>query len=154
MNGGDDIICLTRGMTYFSRVCYENSSGALFPVCEILTGYEKEYEKYFGGNLPSAIFQMRDYFSGCAAGLNYCGLDPTGMVLPCAPASKMKLGSLLENPLREIWINHPVFKKLRQREGIKGKCSNCQSRGYCGGCRLTAFNETDDWLSQDPSCPF
>ncbi len=154
VNGGDDIICLTRGMTYFSRVCFESSSGALFPVCEILTGYEKEYEKYFEGKLPSTIVKMRDYFSGCAAGLNYCGLDPTGAVLPCAPASKMKLGSLLETPLREIWINHPVLKNLRQREKIKGKCSNCQSKGYCGGCRLTAFSEMDDWLSQDPSCPF
>ncbi len=87
-------------------------------------------------------------------GLNYCGLDPTGAALPCAPDSKMRLGNLLDTPLREIWINHPVFGNLRQREKIKGKCSNCQSKGYCGGCRLMAFSEMGDWLSQDPSCPF
>ncbi len=154
VNGGNDIICLTRGMTYFSRVCYENSAGVLFPACEILTGYEKEYEKYFEGKLSSMIVQMREYFSGCATGLNYCGLDPTGAVLPCAPASNIRLGSLIETQLEDIWINHPVFKKIRQRDEIKGKCSICQSNEYCGGCRLTSFGETGDWLSQDPGCPF
>ncbi len=154
VNGGDDIICLTRGMTYFSRLCYENSAGTLFPACEILTGYEKEHEKYFKGKLSSMIVQMRGYFSGCATGLNYCGLDPTGAVLPCAPASMIRLGNILETPLEEIWISHPLFKKVRQRERIKGRCSICYSKEYCGGCRLTSFGEMGDWLSHDVSCPF
>jgi len=151
---GDDIVCLTRGMTYFTRVCYEKSAGILLPVCEILTGYEEEHEPYFQGKLPSIIVQMREYFSGCATGLNYCGLDPTGEVLPCAPASNIRLGNLLKIPLEEIWINHPVFKKVRERKMIGGNCSKCKANDYCGGCRLTSFGETGDWLSSDPSCPF
>lgn len=154
INEKDEINCLTRGMTYFTRVSYENSAGTLLPACEILTGYEKEHEKYFEGKLSSMIIQMKEYFSGCATGLNYCGLDPTGAFLPCAPASKIRLGNLLETPLEDIWINHPIFNDVRQREDIKGKCSICHSKEYCGGCRLTSFGETGDWLSQDPSCPF
>lgn len=151
---GGEIVCLTRGMTYFSRICYENSGGTLFPACEILTGYEKDHEQYFGGRLPDMIVQMREYFSGCATGLNYCGLDPTGAVLPCAPAAHIKLGNLLETPLEDIWNNHPVFKTVRQREKVQGTCSICQAKEYCGGCRLTSFGETGDWLMQDSSCPF
>lgn len=154
VQGGDDIICLTRGMTYFTRVCYENSAGFLLPVCEILTGYEREHEPVFRSRLPAMIVQMREYFSGCATGLNYCGLDSTGEVLPCAPASNIKLGNLLETPLEDIWMNHPVFKNVRQRKMITGNCSACNSMDYCGGCRLTSFGETGNWLSQDLSCPF
>ena len=154
INGGDDILCLARGMTYFSRVCHDNSFGNVFPVCEVLTGYEREHLKNIGEGLPSMIVRMKGYFSGCATGLNYCGLDPTGEVLPCAPASDIKLGNLLENSLEDIWVNHPIFKKIRDRNNLKGKCSECRAKEYCGGCRLTSFGVTGDWLAEDPSCPF
>lgn len=67
INGGDDILCLARGMTYFSRVCEEG--GGIYPACEILTGYEPEYQSF--GNLPSVIAAVKELFSGCATGLTY-----------------------------------------------------------------------------------
>lgn len=150
INGKDDILCLARGMTYYAKPCEEG--GDLFPACEILTGYEPEYTSF--NNLPFIIASLKELFSGCATGLTYCGLDPSGQILPCAPASDIRLGSILQEGLESIWLNHPILQKVRERHDLKGSCRYCDSRPYCGGCRLTAFGMTGDWLSADPSCPF
>ena len=154
IDGNNEIPALARGMTYYSKVCYEESGGKLFPVCEILTGFEKTHLENFGNNLPNVITALNEYFSGCAAGLFYCGLSPEGEVLPCAPATSMKLGNLLEDNLEDIWLYHPIFKQLRKRNAIRGKCSSCSAKALCGGCRLTSFGTTGDWLASDLSCPF
>lgn len=154
INGNGEIPTLARGMTYYSRVCNEKSKGAFFPVCEILTGFEKSHLENFGSYLPYVITRLSKFFSGCATGLYYCGLSPDGYVLPCAPATNVKMGDILKNGLEKIWVDHPVFKDLRRRNKIKGKCSHCSAKAYCGGCRLTSFGTTGDWLATDPSCPF
>lgn len=154
IDSNNEIPALARGMTYYSKVCYEESRGKLFPVCEILTGFEKTHLQNFGNNLPNVITTISEFFTGCAAGLFYCGLSPEGEVLPCAPATNMKLGNLLENSLEDIWSHHPIFKQLRKRNKIRGKCSSCSVKSLCGGCRLTSFGTTGDWLASDPSCPF
>ena len=135
INGNGEIPTLARGMTYFARVCHEMSNGSFFPVCEVLTGFEKPHLQTFGNNLPYLITQLGEFFSGCATGLYYCGLSPEGDILPCAPAANLKMGNLLKNDLEDIWLNHPIFKVLRRRNKIKGKCSHCSTNGFCGGCR-------------------
>jgi radical SAM protein with 4Fe4S-binding SPASM domain len=156
INGKGEIPTLARGMTYFARVCHEGSHGSVFPVCEILTGFEKLHQENLGSNVPYAIIQLSkgEFFSGCATGLYYCGLSPEGEVLPCAPATNVNMGNLLKDDLEDIWLNHPIFKDLRKRNQIKGKCGYCSAKTYCGGCRLTSFGTTGDWLATDPSCPF
>ncbi|UCH01767.1 MAG: radical SAM protein [Candidatus Bathyarchaeota archaeon] len=156
INGTGDIPVLARGMTYFARVCHEESHGSIFLVCEILTGFEKFHQENLGSNLPYAIIQLSkgELFSGCATGLYYCGLSPEGEVLPCAPATNIKMGNLLKNNLEDIWSNHPIFNNLRKRNKIKGQCGHCGSKSFCGGCRLTSFGTTGDWMATDPSCPF
>ncbi len=153
INGDGEILTLARGMTYFARICHERSQGSFFPVCEILTGFEKFHQETLGSNLPYAIMRLSEFFSGCATGLYYCGLSPEGDVLPCAPATNIKMGNLLKNGLEDIWLNHSIFKGLRKRNKIKGKCGHCSAKTYCGGCRLTSFGTTGDWLATDPSCP-
>ena len=149
-----ELSVLGRGMPYFSRTCYEMSKGNIFPVCEILTGYESKYQKFFNGNAARIVNRLNSFFSGCATGLFYCGLDCDGNILPCAPAGHIKLGNILKKGLSEIWIKHPILNKIRQRDKINGKCSKCDSRVFCGGCRLTAYGLTGDWLGSDLSCPY
>lgn len=145
---------LGRGMPYFSRTCHKKSDGAHFPVCEILTGYEEKFKNLLDGKTASLINQLASFFSGCATGLFYCGLDCDGNVIPCAPAGGIKLGNILEEGLTSIWINHPTLNRVRDRLNIKGKCSTCFASEYCGGCRLTSYGLTGDWLASDPSCPY
>jgi radical SAM protein with 4Fe4S-binding SPASM domain len=58
------------------------------------------------------IRQMKDLFSGCATGLHYCGLDPSGELLPCAPASEIRLGNIFDTTLEDAWIHHPVLNTI------------------------------------------
>lgn len=154
VQGKDEIMVLGRGMSYYSRACHELSNGAFYPHCEILTGYEPKYQNLFNGGAANLIHRLSPFFSGCATGLFYCGLDYDGNMIPCAPAGHIKLGNILKKGLHEIWTKHPVLNQIRQRNKINGKCSNCVGRYYCGGCRLTAYGLTGDWLGSDLSCPY
>jgi radical SAM protein with 4Fe4S-binding SPASM domain len=152
--GENEIEVLGRGMPYYSRTCHEMSNGEIYPLCEILTGYEPKYQQYFNGEAANIIYRLAHFFSGCATGLFYCGLDCDGYVIPCAPAGHIKLGHILKNGIDKIWANSPVLNRIRQRDKMSGKCAECTGRVYCGGCRLTAFGLTGDWLGGDLSCPF
>lgn len=154
VQGKKEIIVLGRGMPYFSRSCFELSNGNVYPLCEILTGYESKYQNLFNGKAANLIKSLNRFFSGCATGLFYCGLNSEGMVLPCAPATGIKLGNILEEGLYEIWTKNPILNQIRQRNKVIGKCSKCVGKEYCGGCRLTAYGLTGNWLGSDLSCPF
>jgi radical SAM protein with 4Fe4S-binding SPASM domain len=145
---------LGRGMPYYSRECYNSSEGKYYPLCEIITGHEEKYQNLFSGKAPKIIHRLNHFFSGCATGLFYCGLDCDGNVIPCAPAGNIKLGNILNEGLYEIWTKNPILNRIRNRNKVNGKCSKCNMNNICGGCRLTAYGLTGDWLASDLSCPY
>jgi radical SAM protein with 4Fe4S-binding SPASM domain len=166
---GEGILCYARGMTYFARVCYERSNGGIFPVSEVLTGYEGMF-KDFSSEIPKIVQKLAKGFGGCSAGLTYCGLNAQGDLLPCVIAP-INLGNLLEEDLEEIWVESKVLNYIRGRftEGesdfasqnrhidrrkLKGSCGRCDYNEICGGCRYTAYEMLGDWLSPDLSCPY
>lgn len=151
---GNDMTVLGRGMPYFSRACHDMSNGKYFPLCEILTGYEPQYQDVFDGKTSELLHKLTQFFSGCATGLFYCGLDCDGNVIPCAPAGEIKLGKILERGLKDIWVNNPKLNRIRERSKVTGKCGTCIGKKFCGGCRLTAYGLTGDWLATDLSCPY
>lgn len=150
---GDGIQCYARGMTYLARVGYEQSHGQIFHVSEAFSGYDTMFKKKFGGELSKFVRRFAKGFSGCSAGLTYCGLTAQGDLIPCVP-SPMKLGNLLEEKLVDIWANNETLNNMRDRKNLKGSCGKCDYNGLCGGCRYTAHFMTDDWLGPDLSCPF
>ncbi len=145
---------LTRGMTYFAPECARISNRQIFPISEIVVGFEERHIEILGDSAVPFFQKFAEYLGGCATGLTYCGLSPEGNVLPCAPAAGFNLGNIMENGLEKIWINNPVLQEVRQRSQIEGKCNTCQDKLICGGCRVTAYGETGNWLASDPSCPF
>jgi radical SAM protein with 4Fe4S-binding SPASM domain len=150
----NEIMVITRAMPYFSRICYELSNGAIYPLCELITGYETQITEAFDTNIANFIHKISSVFSGCAAGLFYIGLDSKGNVQPCATSSHVKLGNILKQGLHNIWINDPTLNQIRERRKKKGKCAQCFGKDFCGGCRITAYNMTGDWLESDLSCPY
>jgi radical SAM protein with 4Fe4S-binding SPASM domain len=88
---------------------------------------------------------------GCHAGNMYFSLRPNGDIYPCT-FLPIKVGSIREQSLTEIWHNSPVLNILRQRHLLKGKCGECEYRESCGGCRGRAYACTDDYLETDPVC--
>ena len=95
VKNGRGIQCYARGMTYLSRVGYEEPQGRLFTVSESFSGYENMFQKKFGVELPKIVRHFVKSFSGCSAGLTYCGLSEKGDILHCVPAP-LKIGNLLE----------------------------------------------------------
>lgn len=140
-------------MTYLSRVGYEASQGRLFTVSEAFSGYENMFQKKFGTNLTKIVRHFAKSFSGCSAGLTYCGLSEQGDLLPCVSAT-IKFGNLLNENLEDIWAKDKNLQRMRDRKYLQGSCGQCNYNGLCGGCRYTAFFFTKDWLGQDLSCPY
>jgi radical SAM protein with 4Fe4S-binding SPASM domain len=94
---------------------------------------------------------LADFIGGCGAGRLYCAISPEGNVQPCV-FLPLAVGNLKTERLEDIWFNSPVFKDLRDREKLKGRCGNCEYKFVCGGCRARAFTYHNDYLMSDPGC--
>ena len=94
---------------------------------------------------------LADFIGGCGAGRLYCAISPEGNVQPCV-FMPLVVGNLKKEKLSDIWLNSPVFEDLRVRENLKGRCSKCEYKFVCGGCRARAFMYHDDYLMSDPGC--
>ncbi len=150
----DEIQVITRGMPYFSKTCYELSNGTIYPLCELITGYESELLTTFNNRSSNLVHKLSSILTGCAAGLFYIGLSSDGQIQPCATSSHIRLGNILEQGLHDIWVNNPILNNIRNRRRKTGKCATCESKKYCGGCLISAFNSTGDWHGSDLSCPY
>jgi len=146
--------CYARGMTYYARLSHERSKGKVFTVSEALSGYEKMFQEKFGLEVSKIVRKLATGFGGCSAGLTYAGVTASGDLIPCVPASSIKLGNLLEEGLEEIWASNELLNYVRNRKALKGSCEICAYSGLCGGCRYTAYITHGDWLGPDVSCPF
>ena len=93
---------------------------------------------------------------GCHAGQAFAAVGAEGGIVPCVQLldSDATRGNVRERPLSEVYFNDPVFKALRERSSLKGKCGRCRYRMSCGGCRALAFYHSGDILGEDPTCFF
>ena len=81
-----------------------------------------------------------------------CLVTSTGEVMPCVGVT-LPLGSVHQQPLKEIIANSPVLKELKDyRHTIKGPCRECELAVGCYGCRGAAYQLTGDYLASDPLC--
>jgi AdoMet-dependent heme synthase len=88
---------------------------------------------------------------GCLAGTGFCFISHTGRVQGCGYLD-VEAGNVRKTPFREIWLNSPVFKSLRDLSNIKGKCGACEYKRICGGCRARAYESSGDYLQSEPYC--
>lgn len=93
---------------------------------------------------------------GCHAGKAFAAVGAEGGIVPCVQLldSSCTRGNVRERPLSEVIASDPVFRALRERDQLKGKCGRCRYRLTCGGCRALAFYRTGDLFAPDPSCFF
>jgi heme b synthase len=88
---------------------------------------------------------------GCLGGVGFCFISHRGEVQPCGYLEALS-GDIRKQSLREIWAQSPVFRKLRDFSGYKGRCGHCEYIRVCGGCRARAFEKTGDLLAEEPLC--
>lgn len=94
---------------------------------------------------------LADFIGGCGAGRFYCAISPEGNVQPCV-FLPINVGNLRTENFEDIWSNSSVFKVLRNRGNLKGRCGRCEFKYVCGGCRARAFAYHNDYLMSDPGC--
>jgi radical SAM protein with 4Fe4S-binding SPASM domain len=88
---------------------------------------------------------------GCPAGIQYLGIRPNGDVTPC-PYLPLFGGNLKTDDLVQVWNESDVFREIRQRSDLGGRCGDCELSSHCGGCRARAYGMSGELLAEDPLC--
>jgi AdoMet-dependent heme synthase len=61
-------------------------------------------------------------------------------------------GNVRQDDLVDVYRRSPLFRALRNRDALRGKCGVCEYRAVCGGSRARAWATTGDVLESDPYC--
>jgi SynChlorMet cassette radical SAM/SPASM protein ScmE len=100
----------------------------------------------------------RGYLVSCGGPMSKLAIRADGVMVPCNQISHMELGRINQDDLQDVWQNHPVLKRLRERRNIPLSnfefCSGCEYINYCaGGCPALAYNLVGDEYHPSPdSC--
>jgi len=103
----------------------------------------------FGVCIPQCLVPQNSS-TGCYAGVAYCVIDPWGYLRPCGH-SHLRAGSLLEQPLQDLW-HGPAMEQFRA--AIPAPCRECAAFAHChGGCRAMMLEQGRDPLLITPELP-
>ena len=61
-------------------------------------------------------------------------------------------GNVRRDDIMQVYRTSPLFRALRDRDRLKGKCGVCEYRDVCGGSRARAYAVTGDYLESEPFC--
>jgi len=111
---------------------------------------EDEYCKKICSD-PNEPCGFYDFCVGCITSIYSYSITSSGKVA-AGDVMTMEVGDLKKERLKDIWKNSEIFKAIRNRENLKGKCGKCQYRYICGGCRRRAYAYTGDIMAADPGC--
>jgi len=96
--------------------------------------------------------KMKDMLGGCSGGITTCAIDENGNIIPCFPLAEIIIGNIERDSLKQVWNGSKMLEKLRDRNNIKGNCSECEYLISCGGCRAEAYFLNKDLFCEDPIC--
>jgi radical SAM protein len=78
-------------------------------------------------------------------------ISHTGEIMPSG-FLPLAAGNLRHDDLVRVYRESPVFKSLRDRTQLKGKCGICEYVKVCGGSRARAYAMTGDYHAAEPFC--
>ncbi len=90
---------------------------------------------------------------GILAGDGFAFVSHTGELYPSGFLPK-SAGNITEDDLVSLYRESELFRALRDRDRLSGKCGACEFRHVCGGSRSRAFAATGDPLASDPLCAY
>ncbi len=90
---------------------------------------------------------------GVTDGVGFLFVSHTGDVYPSG-FLPLRAGNVREEAVSDIYRASPLFRSLRDADGLGGKCGVCPFRSVCGGSRARAWAETEDPTSEDPGCAY
>lgn len=86
-------------------------------------------------------------------GDGFCFVSHAGDVCPSG-FLPLAAGNVRRLPLAAMYRDSPLFRRLRDRAQLKGKCGRCDYAEVCGGSRARAWALTGDELAEDPTCSY
>lgn len=120
-----------------------------------------EYREKLAGRCK-VLFVVPDYFEerpkACMNGWGtvFLAVAPDGLAMPCHAARELpglKLPSVHEHSLRDIWYGSATFNAYRGFEWMQEPCRSCPEKTKdFGGCRCQALLFTGDAAATDPVC--
>lgn len=66
----------------------------------------------------------------------------------------MSGGNIRNTSLKEIYQDSQLFRSLRNKEDLKGRCGICEYNRVCGGSRSRAYAVSGDVLAEEPYCAY
>ena len=90
---------------------------------------------------------------GCLGGQGFVFISHMGKVQMCG-FLEIEAGNLRTCgfDFKHIWETSEFFNKIRDIDNYHGKCSFCEYRFICGGCRARAYYKTGNYLAEEPQC--
>jgi AdoMet-dependent heme synthase len=162
----EDVASAEQFEAVFHRL-YELSKTAPFdikataaPQYSRLVLQKKVAERRAGGATDNDVLTDGVAFSltdgiGRARGVNdgdgFLFVSHTGDIYPSG-FLPVRAGNIREDDLVETYRHAPLFRALRDRSQLKGKCNVCEYRPVCGGSRARAYAVTGDYLEAEPFC--
>jgi radical SAM protein len=87
------------------------------------------------------------------AGNGFVFISRRGDVFPSG-FMPVRVGSVREKSLVEIYREAPLFKALRNPDQLEGRCGACEFAAVCGGSRSRAYALTGNPLAEEPFCVY
>jgi radical SAM protein with 4Fe4S-binding SPASM domain len=66
----------------------------------------------------------------------------------------LSAGNVRRQPLKDIYQGSDLFKALRDKDALEGRCGRCEYRYVCGGSRSRAFAVSGNYLAEEPFCSY
>lgn len=88
---------------------------------------------------------------GCMAGNGFCFISHIGEVFGCG-FLPISAGNIRNQKFKDIYQQSKIFTQLRDHSSLKGKCSGCDFKDTCGGCRARALSVNKNFLEEEPYC--
>ena len=177
-----DLACKygARWVVFHGFVPYSKDKGSLTAdlsprqyewVCNKLYDLTIEYHAKLGVNIYIPFFARvakqrgmpdfenwyNNFFLGRCFFSKFFSVAENGDVIPCSYNDAYRLGNIKDKSLKLIWSemqNSPFFNDAKDKSKLKGKCSVCEYKELCGGCRSSALFYTGDILGSDPRCAY
>ncbi len=106
-----------------------------------------------GQDLPAPSDHMRRAPMHINAADGFVFISLKGEVYPSGYLPVVA-GNVREKSLVEIYRDSPLFRSLRDKSQLKGRCGKCEYQTICGGSRSRAYGMTGDVLAEEPFCSY
>lgn len=91
--------------------------------------------------------------AGVNDGNGFVFISHTGEIYPSG-FLPLSAGDVRTNSLVDVYRWSDLFRTLRDKSKLKGKCGACEYKKVCGGSRARAYAMTGDYLEADPCCVY